>query len=144
MLGYDVKYSSILDDSILIQIAKKEKRTLLTRDLELYHQATAKGVDTFYLEEKPGAEKLAKLAQRFKIKLDIDMKKSRCPKCNARVKPISKENVAEKIEKNTFLHYDDFWRCPKCGQVYWQGAHWKKIAETLESAKENLEETRKK
>lgn len=144
MLGYNVKYSNNLDDAQLITIAKKEKRILLTRDLELYQQATAKGVDAFYVEEETGAEKLAKLAQRFKIRLDIDMAESRCPKCNTKVKPVLKENVTGQVENSTFSHYKEFWECPKCGQIYWQGAHWKKIRETLERAKKSLEKGKNK
>jgi uncharacterized protein with PIN domain len=139
MLGHNVKYSNKLDDNQLITIAKKEGRILLTRDLELYKQATAKGVETFYLEGQTEEEKLAKLAQRFGIKLDIEIATSRCPKCNTRVKPIPKEKVANKVEESTFSHYNEFWECPKCGQIYWQGAHWTRIRKTLENAKENLE-----
>jgi uncharacterized protein with PIN domain len=144
MLGHDVKYSSELDDSELIVIAKKERRILLTRDLELYQQAIAKGVDAFYLEGKTEAEKLAQLAKRFDIKLDIDMETSRCPKCNTQVKPIPKEKVAKEVEENTFSFYNDFWECPKCGQIYWQGAHWNRIRDNLEMARENLEKLRGK
>jgi uncharacterized protein with PIN domain len=133
-----VEYSSKLDDAQLIAIAKTERRILLTRDLELYKQATAKGVDVFYLEGKTEAERLADLAKRFHIILDIDMATSRCTKCNVVVKSIPKENITEKVEKNTFSHYEHFWECPKCGQIYWQGAHWTKIRKTLETAKEKL------
>ncbi|NWF86964.1 Mut7-C RNAse domain-containing protein [Candidatus Bathyarchaeota archaeon] len=142
LLGYNVKYSSKLDDAQLIAIAKKERRILLTRDLELYQQAIAKEVNAFYLEGKTEAERLANLAKRFKISLDIEMATSRCTKCNVIVKPIPKENAAEKVEKNTFSYYEDFWECPKCGQIYWQGAHWTRIRKTLEAAKENLKKER--
>jgi uncharacterized protein with PIN domain len=144
MLGHDVEYSSKLDDAQLITAAKKEHRILLTRDLELYQQATAKGVNAFYLEGKTEAEKLAHLAKRFGIKLDIDMKTSRCTKCNTQVKPVSKEKAADRIEKSTFSYYNEFWECTKCGQIYWQGAHWAKIRKTLEAAKENLQNINKK
>jgi uncharacterized protein with PIN domain len=75
--------------------------------------------------------------------LNIDLKISRCPKCNARVKPIPKESVEDKVEETTFKFYDEFWQCPKCGQVYWQGAHWTRIRKTLEEAKEILEKQNK-
>ena len=143
MLGHDVKYSNKLDDAQLITIAKKDKRILLTRDLELYQQATVKGADTFYLKGKTETEKLVELAKRFKIKLDIDMTTSRCPKCNAQVKTIPKEKVADRVEKGTFAYCNEFWECPKCGQIYWQGAHWTRIRETLEKAKEILEKDQK-
>jgi len=143
MLGYDVKYSNNLDDAQLIMIAKKERRILLTRDLELYQQAIAKGINAFYLEGKTEAENLASLAQRFKIKLNIEMATSRCPKCNTRVKQVAKERVSDKVEESTFSYYNEFWECPKCEQVYWQGAHWARIQKTLEKAKENLEKIQK-
>jgi hypothetical protein len=127
-----------MDDAKLIETAKKERRILLTRDLELYQQATAKGIVTMYVEGKDEAERLALLAKRFKIKLDIDMKTSRCPKCNTRVKPKPKDKVADRVEENTFSHYAEFWECPKCEQIYWQGAHWTRIRKTLEQANENL------
>jgi uncharacterized protein with PIN domain len=138
MLGHNVKYSSKLDDNQLITIAKKERRVLLTRDLELYQQATSKGVEAFYLEGKTETERLAQIAKRFKIELNIDMATSRCPKCNTKVKPIPKEKVADKVEKDTFAYYNEFWECPECGQIYWQGAHWTRIRETLEKARKNM------
>jgi len=144
MLGHNVEYSNKLDDAQLIMIAKKETRILLTRDLQLHQQATAKGVDAFYLEGKTETEKLAEIAKRFKIKLEMDMTTSRCPKCNAQVKTIPKEKVADRVEKNTFAYYNEFWECSRCGQIYWQGAHWIRIRETLEKAEEILKKDQKK
>jgi uncharacterized protein with PIN domain len=143
ILGHDVKYSNDFNDAQLLMIAKKERRILLTRDFELYQRATVKGVDTFYLEGKNEAERLALLAKRFGINLSVDMEISRCPKCNTQVKLVPKEKVAKEIGKNTLSHYDRFWKCPKCGQIYWQGAHWTKIRKTLEAANENLAKLRK-
>lgn len=140
ILGHDIEYSTALDDEDLIIMSKKEKRALLTRDLELYKRATAKGVDTFYVEGKTGEEKLAIVARRFGFKLNVDMTKSRCPKCNTNVSSVPEEEIAEKIEKNTLAHYHEFWKCSKCGQVYWQGAHWSRINKTLEKAKAYLAE----
>ena len=140
MLGHNVKYSNDLDDSQLIAIAKKEGRILLTRDLELYQHATAKGIKAFYVKGQTEAEELARLSKKFRIKLDIDMATSRCPKCNTRVKAIVKEKVEDKVEKTTFSHYNAFWECPGCGKIYWQGAHWTRIRKTLETALKNLRE----
>jgi uncharacterized protein with PIN domain len=144
ILGHNVKYSNNLDDAQLLTIAKKERRTLLTRDFELYRHATAKGMDAFYVEGETGEERLVALAKRYGMDLDIDMTISRCPKCNTKVKPITKEEAAGKVEKSTFEHYDEFWNCPKCGQIYWQGAHWTRIRRTLEVAQEILENSKKK
>jgi uncharacterized protein with PIN domain len=141
MLGQDVKYSNKLDDAALSLIAKKERRVLLTRDLELYERATAKGINAFYVEGETEAERLSALAKRFNISLVIDMKNSRCPLCNTKLRSAPKEKLAGKVEKDTFMYYNDFWKCPKCGQVYWQGAHWERIRATLEEAEGNLKKS---
>jgi uncharacterized protein with PIN domain len=143
MMGHDVKYSNSLGDSELLTIAKKEQRTLLTRDFELYQHAVTKEVDAFYVQGQTEEQRLAELAKRFGISLEIDMATSRCPKCNTQVKPVSKKKVASRVEKSTFEHYTEFWECPKCGQVYWQGAHWTKIRETLKTAGTNLQKPKK-
>ena len=143
ILGHNVKYSNSLDDVQLLAIARKERRILLTRDFELYQHSTVKGVDSFYIEGQTQEERLAEIAKRFDIKLEIDMATSRCPKCNTKVKPISKEKVAGKVEKSTFDHYNEFWKCPKCGQIYWQGAHWTRIRKTLNASREALGKLKK-
>ena len=143
MMGHDVAYSNSMDDSELLTIAKREQRILLTRDFQLYQQAIAKEIDAFYVQGQTGEERLAELAARFGVRLEIDMATSRCPKCNTQVKPVSKEEVADRVEKSTFEHYTEFWECPKCGQVYWQGAHWTKIRETLKKAEQSVQKPKK-
>ena len=138
MMGHDVKYSTALDDAELLAIAKKENRVLLTRDLALYQQSVAKDIEAYYVEGNTEPERLAELSERFGIPLAIDLEKSRCPKCNTQLAAVPKEEIADKVEKNTLLYYNEFWKCPNCGAVYWQGAHWTKIRATLEEAKQKM------
>ncbi len=139
MLGHDVEYSRSEDDKELIKKAKSEKRVLLTRDLKLYQRAMTQGVNATLVEAATGAEKLADLARRFDVNLEIDLTVSRCPKCNAKIKTVSKGMVVNRIPRATSTHYNAFWECPGCGQIYWQGAHWKRIDKTLKEAKKALE-----
>ena len=138
MLGHDVNYYRSTDDNKLIELAKSEKRVLLTRDLKLYEQAVTHGVEAILVEATNEAEKLAGLASRFNFKLEIDLNVSRCPKCNTRIEAVSKEAVMHQIPEATSTYYNDFWKCPRCGQVYWQGAHWKRIEKTLKEARNKL------
>jgi uncharacterized protein with PIN domain len=135
ILGQDVKYSTQLDDAELIVVAEEEHRILLTRDSELYYRANVKGINTFYVEGRTEAGKLAELADRLGFPLVIDLNHSRCPRCNAEIRLTPKETVAGEVEKNTFTYYNEFWKCIKCGHIYWQGAHWNGICATLEEAK---------
>lgn len=138
MLGHDVEYFNLLDDNELIKVAKSEERVLLTRDVELYRKAATEGVKAFLIEGKNEGEMLAELAGKYNFNLEIDVSNSRCPKCNSRIRPVEKEEVAEEIPESTSKFYNDFWKCQKCGKIYWQGAHWKRINETLTQAKQVL------
>jgi uncharacterized protein with PIN domain len=134
MLGNDTEYSTALSDDELLAKAKSESRTLLTRDFELYQRAISRGIYAYYVQGNSEAKRLAELAKRFGLPLEVDMENSHCPRCNAKLQAASKEQVQADVEKNTFLHYDKFWKCPNCGHVYWQGAHWKQITQTLTQA----------
>lgn len=137
ILGHNVKYPNNLDDKTLIKIAKAEKRTLLTRDVELFLQATKQHADAFLIEGENEVERLAALSKRFKLTLELDPYVSRCPKCNAKIKPAEKDEISDRIPPSTKTFYDEFWECPKCGKIYWQGAHWRRINETLDEAKKS-------
>jgi uncharacterized protein with PIN domain len=134
MLGSDVIYSVEFDDSKLLELTKKEMRVLLTKDLELYKCAIGKGLDAYYVEGKTELERLAEVAKRYSVPLAINMNKSHCPICNTKLTPTPKEQLQTELEKNTYTYYDKFWKCPNCGQIYWQGAHWKQINSTLNQA----------
>ena len=138
MLGNDVIYNVELDYSALLELAKKQNRVLLTKDLELYQRTIGKGIDAYFVEGKTEPDRLGELAKRYGVGLEIDMDKSHCPVCNTPLKAAIKEQLSDELEKNTFTYYDKFWKCPNCGQVYWQGAHWKQISNTLIEAKEKL------
>lgn len=139
ILGHDVEYSKSLDDDQLIEKAKEESRILLTRDLKLYQRATSQGTEAFLVEGKTEDERLVELTRRFSLRLEIDAATSYCPKCNTRIETISKKEVVSHVPEGTYLHYNDFWKCPECGQIYWQGAHWRRIDATLKKAREKLE-----
>ena len=139
MLGQDVTYNVQLDDNQLLDLAKKESRVLLTKDLELYQRAASRGIEALFVEGKRESDRLAEVARRYGLTLAIDMEKSNCPVCNTKLKATSKDQLSGELQKNTFTYYEKFWKCPNCGQIYWQGAHWKQISNTLSEAQAKLE-----
>ena len=138
MLGQDVEYAMSSNDEELIKTAKAEERVLLTRDLKLFQLAQKRGVDAFLVEGASRVEGLALLAKRFGFRLEIDVTVSRCPKCNTPIREVSKSEILDRIPGATSTYYDEFWECPSCGQIYWQGAHWKRIGNTLREARQTL------
>jgi hypothetical protein len=144
MLGQDVAYNVKLDDNGLLDLAKKEGRVILSKDLELYQRAISRGIDAFFVEGKSESERLAEVAKRYGLNLTIDMEKSRCPVCNTKLTATPKGQLSGELQKNTFTYYEKFWKCPNCGQIYWQGAHWKQISSTLNEAQGKLEKLKEK
>jgi uncharacterized protein with PIN domain len=140
MLGQNVEYSTQLNDDQLLEHAKSDNRILLTRDFELYQRAMGRRLEAFYVQGSTEAERLAELAKRFCFSLEMDMAASHCPRCNAKLNPATKEEIKADVEKNTYLYYNEFWKCPNCGHVYWQGAHCNQINATLNEAKKILKE----
>jgi uncharacterized protein with PIN domain len=139
MLGQDVEYTGSMADKELIQKAKKTDSILLTRDLQLFQRAVARGAEAFLIESTDEAENLAGLAKRFEFELEVDLKISRCPKCNSQIRSVRKDSVINRIPETTSTYYNEFWECPSCMQIYWQGAHWKRIEKTLREARRALE-----
>ncbi len=137
LLGYDVKYEKVQNDSELLTCSKEEKRILLTSDAELFRIAKRRGLKTVLVKKTSPDEALSKLSEKFNIHLVFDEMRSRCPTCGFPLKNIVKTSIKEKIPKNTYQRYNKFWICSNslCSKVYWRGNHWKKIRQTLKKAR---------
>jgi uncharacterized protein with PIN domain len=136
LLGYDTLYFRKVDDWKLIKISKEEDRILITRDLSLYRRARKQGLRAFFVEDPNVEDVLAELSKRFGVELEFHKDDTRCPHCNTRlVYTTSIAEIAHKVSKPITLRYKEFWVCPLCKKVYWQGTHWKSINQVLEGAK---------
>jgi uncharacterized protein with PIN domain len=144
MMGYEAAYMNDRSDHDLLALAKRDSLILLTSDEELYRIAISKGVDSFLIQGRTEAERLAGLAHRYHLNLWIDAAMSKCPVCGSGLHEVPKRDVEALVPPTTFKVYQSFWLCenPKCGKVYWHGSHWNRIEQTLESAKAILDAKR--
>ena len=145
ILGYETEYAKDKEDDELVNLAKRSSSILLTSDEELYRTAVTRGVDSFLIRGKNEAERLAALAYRYNIPLTVDPDRSRCPLCGSAIKQVSKENIEAFVPPTTFKVHQSFWKCtnPICAKIYWHGSHWKRIEQTLETARK-LHDSEKK
>ncbi len=144
MLGYEAVYLNNSSDQELLSRAKRDSLVLLTSDEQLYRTASVRGIETVLVQGRTEPERLAGLAERYNLRLEIDTANSRCPQCGFAIREISKDDVKSSVPPTTFKVYRSFWVCtnPKCAKVYWQGSHWKKIEQTLESARRTVDTRR--
>jgi len=124
-MGYDTAYPEPGPDRDLIDRARKEGRILLTRDKELAARVSgAVQVRSDELEAQ-----IREVAGVLELRLVDPM--SRCSLCNEVLVPIPAEHVKGLVLEAVRSRHQEFWRCPSCKRVYWQGSHWDKMVERL-------------
>ncbi|MGQ0798349.1 MAG: Mut7-C RNAse domain-containing protein [Methanobacteriota archaeon] len=125
-VGYDTAYPPAIEDRELIAQARAEGRVLLTRDKELaarFDGAVCVGSDV--LEEQ-----IREVARALPLRIVDPL--SRCSLCNTPVVPVCAAAVRELVPEGVRSRHKEFWRCPTCSKVYWQGSHWDKMVERLD------------
>ena len=124
MMGYDTVYDKKLDDPSISQLAREENRFVLTRDKELSKEPGA-----LLLEEDDLDSQLKVVASRYGLRFKPDL--IRCSSCNGVLADLPKENAKDVVPEGAFLSQEKFWKCSKCGKVFWMGTHWNGIMERL-------------
>ena len=68
-------------------------------------------------------EQLKQVLQELKLVPDADRFFSRCLLCSNLIQPIAKKDVALRVPPYTFKTHNDFFTCPHCNKIYWEGTH---------------------
>ncbi len=124
-MGYDTAYPDPGPDRALIELAEAEGRVLLTRDKELASRVRgAVRIRSDNLEEQ-----IHEAAAVLPLRLVDPL--SRCSLCNEVLVPASKDAVTDFVPADVRARLQDYWQCPACKRVYWQGSHWNKMVERL-------------
>ncbi len=120
-LGFDVQYSSKAGDDELLNIARRERRTLLTRDTRLLGRA--KAISALRITSEKWDEQVIQVLSAFDLK-DQVRPFSRCLDCNRRLKPLTKEKARNLVAPFVLEHARAFALCPECGRLFWKGTHF--------------------
>ena len=124
MLGFDSLYENDYTKHEIVEIAAKEKRTILTRNTNLLKM---KSVTRGYAVRSPDPEKQTlEVIRRFDLS-DIIKPFSRCLLCNGRIESVAKDIISDTLDELTRRYYDTFYRCIHCGKIYWEGSHYERM-----------------
>jgi len=130
LLGFDTEYFSDIDDSELIEKAKNENRTIISRDHNLVNRAKKNEMSFIYITKENEIEQFLEILESTHLKLDeISGDTARCTKCNSITSQISKSEIENKIPQSILEYHDKFWKCYGCDQIYWEGTHIKNLQE---------------
>jgi uncharacterized protein with PIN domain len=129
MLGFDTWYQNHIDDAVLAQISKEERRILLTRDQGLLKRSAV--THGCWVRATAPREQLREVIQRFDLQ-HIAQPFTRCLSCNGLLQAASPAEVKEEVPDNAAHYYHEFWRCGTCNKVYWQGSHYQRMTRLIE------------
>jgi uncharacterized protein with PIN domain len=129
LLGFNVAYDPEAEDRQLLDIMERETRALLTRDRRLLMHAV---VRTGYFPRSQNAdEQTVEVIRRFDL-LGSIAPFTRCLRCSAPLRKVSKAEIVEMLEPLTKTYYEQFRCCTGCGHIYWPGSHFSKLEKRLE------------
>ena len=116
--GYDVEYDNRATDEELLQ--RSRRRILLTKDRPL-----AERRKNIYLVKRIGGEnQLAEIQSAFPLPARNSSRPVRCLICNARLRRMARKKVEHLVPPFVFRRHKDFFLCPGCRRIYWEGTHY--------------------
>jgi uncharacterized protein len=128
MTGFDTLYDNHYADDEIERIAASQNRIVLTRDRELLKR---RGITHgCYVHALRSELQLREMFDR------LDLARSarpftRCLSCNAPLRPIDAAQAAQHVPPRVRAHHDRFVTCDGCGRIFWEGSHWRRMREIV-------------
>ncbi len=128
LAGFDTLYRNDWSDEEIVATALHEHRIILTRDRGLLMRAAV--THGYLVRRIYPRQQLPEVLERFDLWGSVQPF-ARCSLCNGAVQPVEKAEVAAHLPPLTARHYQEFWRCACCGQIYWKGSHYQSLERLL-------------
>lgn len=129
MLGFDTVYKNDFSLDELLKIGEDQNRILLSRNASLLKTHTDR---SFVVSDENPFVQIKQVIQHFNLKEQLHPF-SRCIVCNGVLEAVSKESVANLLQKNTAIYFQEFWKCCDCKRIYWKGSHFEKMLATIQT-----------
>jgi uncharacterized protein with PIN domain len=132
LLGFDAAYAgSQMKDEEVLAWAEREGRFLVTRDLGLVQRCIKKGVPALLLKHGTKEEQMLILLMHSGAQVDPARFFTRCTECGELLAQAPLAEVADRVPPAVQQSETVFWRCPRCGHVYWKGSHVTEIEKKI-------------
>ena len=131
IMGYDTTFVPGIEDGRLVDAARGEGRTLLTRDSHIMkRRAIASGeVKAILLQSDRVEEQLRQVVET--CGLDAQRGFSLCIECNVPLQKAPREEIRDRVPPYVFRTQEEIVECPSCGKPYWRGTHWRNMRRKL-------------
>jgi uncharacterized protein with PIN domain len=129
--GFDASWHPDIADWDLIRLARSEGRVLLSCDTGIFRIGIVRDGEMpallipqdLFTKEKQLAFVLGRML--------LEPQRPRCMACGGELAAVPKEQVRHRAPARTFAEVERFYECNRCGQLFWEGTHWQKIAAVL-------------
>jgi uncharacterized protein with PIN domain len=129
MLGFDTLTRDDRTAGEVIRVATSERRILLTRSRSLLmHRTVTHG---FFVHEQRPLLQCEEVVSRLQLRARC-RPFSRCLRCNVRLEELDRQAAASRLDPPTLKHFEEFRYCSSCHRVYWEGSHYRRMAELVE------------
>ena len=130
IFGFDTLYPDMkTNDDEVLDIAKAEKRLLITRDKELLIRGKKIQLDVLEIQMTDLDKQLAHVLTR--IPIDSNQVLTRCTLCNTPLISVEKQAIKTYVPSKVFETRDQFWYCSVCNKYYWMGTHYENMIEKI-------------
>jgi uncharacterized protein with PIN domain len=130
--GYDAAWHENIADPDLVRLAHRAGRVLLSSDTGIFLTGIVRDGDVPSVMVPHGLTVIEQLAHVLRA-LRLPVREPRCMACGGALAEVSKEQVRGRVPERSWQRQECFWECDRCGQLFWQGTHWERIAEQLRS-----------
>jgi uncharacterized protein with PIN domain len=130
IFGFDTFYpDALMNDDHILEIAKCEKRLLISRDKELLMRGKKEQVKVLEIQTTSLTDQVKQVLNE----IPIDAKKvlTRCILCNTVLDVVEKKEIKNHVPPKVFETRDNFWRCSICNKYYWMGTHYENMIEKI-------------
>jgi uncharacterized protein with PIN domain len=131
--GYDASWHDGIADTELVQLARDERRTVLSSDGDVFDFALVRDGVVPALFVPRGLTVQAQLAHVLRG-LRLPLREPRCMACGGELAELTREEAAGRVPPRSLAFHDRFWECARCQQVFWHGTHWQRIVKRLREA----------
>jgi len=129
LAGFDTLYDNHIADPDLVEIALREGRIVLTRDVDLLKRREI--THGCYIHALKPVAQLQELFERLQLAGSV-RPFTLCLDCNAPLRPAPAEAVRERVPPRVRETHTRFATCDVCHRIYWEGSHWRRMRALLD------------
>lgn len=136
ILGFDVDQISLTHEELHKLPMPKRDIFIITRQTALPKKS--RRPDLIILESDQPEGQLTEICRRLHLPPETWEPLNRCSTCNKILLPITAEQVEGRVPDFISQKHTQFFECPQCRRVFWEGSHQRGIRRRLQALHNHL------